>query len=323
MKEIFLPIERLNKFLSEHTFNIKDPLGSIAPSGLFADVKVQITGTKEMIRTGDLTTFIKYTLIIQDGSPMVKSLVGLLMRDQKELVLTNTDITFYVLISRLNEQLENFLLYWDVNNPVMCVKVINETNREINESIQMGNEFNDVTKILVDDILRVFKNETQGTFTLPEYFDEEEMVYIRPIIDGYVITLEIVKSEDVVDFEVDGDLYYDDDEIYIIITANPNMSKESMDDLIGELIETVRHEIEHIIQIDNGEMPTKEPKEPEDYYTQNKELDAQRAGFKMRSQEKNTDFETLVRQWFKKYPHKHRLTSDQEERVIQKVLSEK
>lgn len=319
MKEIFLPIERLNKFLSKHTFKVDDPFGSLF-SNLFADVKIQIAGTKEMTRIGDLTTYITYTLIVRDGSPLLKTYLGALMNDKKELVVSYSTINFYVLFNKMDEQLENFLRYWDINNPVMCTKIINETNREINESIQMSNEFNDITKILVDDILRVYKSEKEGSFRLPEYFDEDEMVYIHPIIDGYTINLELKISEDVEDFEVDGDLRYDDDEIDIQIVTNPNMSEESMDDLIGELIETVRHEIEHIIQIDNGQRRSKEPEEPEDYYTQNKELGAQKAGFRMMSQEKNVDFETLVRRWFKKYPHKHRLTPDQEERVIQKVL---
>jgi len=121
-------IDRLNKFLSQHDFRVDDPLGDVTQSGSFVDVKVQITGTKEMIRIGNLTTFITYTLIIQDGSPMVKSLIRLFMNDKKELVLDNSDITFFVLISRLSEQLQNFLLYWGVNNPVMCTKVINEIN---------------------------------------------------------------------------------------------------------------------------------------------------------------------------------------------------
>lgn len=323
MEDIFLPIERLNKFLSKHMFTVDDPLEQVATSGLFADVKVQITGTKEMTRIGDLTTFITYTLIIQDGSPMLKSLVGLFMNGKKELVVSNYDMTFYILISRLSAQLESFLLYWDINNPVICTKIINETSREINESIKMNNKFDKITNVLVNDILRVFLKEKEGEFTLPEYFDEEEMVYIRPVVNGFTINLELEVSEEVEDFEVDGDLYYDDDLIYIRITTNPNMNEESMDDLIGELIETVRHEIEHITQYDNGMVPTDEPEKPEDYYTQDKELGAQRAGFKLRSEQKNVGFETIVRNWFDKYQHKHTLTLEQKERVIQKVLNDK
>jgi hypothetical protein len=187
----------------------------------------------------------------------------------------------------------------------------------------MNNKFDNITNILVDDILKVFLKEKQGEFTLPEYFDEEEMVYIQPVVNGFTINLELEVNEEVKDFEVDGDLYYGDDLIYIKITTNSNINEGLMNDLIGELIETVRHEIEHISQYDSGMEPTDEPDEPEDYYTQDKELGAQRAGFKLRSEQTNVEFETIVRNWFDKYQHKHTLTLEQKERVIQKVLNDK
>ena len=65
-----------------------------------------------------------------------------------------------------------------------------------------------------------------------------------------------------------------------------------------------------------------EPEEPEEYYTQEKELGAQKAGFKLASKEANLDFETFVRNWFDKYKHKHSLSPEQKERVIQKILND-
>jgi hypothetical protein len=67
----------------------------------------------------------------------------------------------------------------------------------------------------------------------------------------------------------------------------------------------------------------KEPTDSEKYYMQQHELDAQKAGFKRRARREKNDMETLVRNWFKKYPHKHTLNPEQQERVIQKILSEK
>jgi len=322
MEELELPIERLNKFLSEHTFKVEDPIGEVAPQDMYAIVKVQLTGTKEMVRIGDLTTFITYTTLIQPSGPMMNTLAGLLMRDQKELELDNQDMTFYILNNRVSDQLEKFLLYWGIENPVMCTKVINETSNNVNESKTMS-KLNDVTNILVSDILKVVTSTKEGRFILPEWFNQEEMVYTESVINGYTLELVVETSEDVVDFEIDGDLYYDDDLININITINPNMDEETMRDLIGEIIETTRHEVEHINQYDNGLERTQEPKSSEQYYSQDKEIGAQRAGFKMRSTEQNVDFETLVRNWFKKYPHKHELIPEQQERVIQKILSEK
>jgi hypothetical protein len=128
MKEIFLPLERLNKFLLGHTFKIEDPMGEVAPREMYAVAKVKITGTKEMYRAGDKMTYITYTTYIQPSSPMMNTLTGLLMRDQKELELDNQDLTFYILNNRISDQLQRFLLYWGIENPVICTKVINQTN---------------------------------------------------------------------------------------------------------------------------------------------------------------------------------------------------
>jgi hypothetical protein len=121
---------------------------------------------------------------------------------------------------------------------------------------------------------------------------------------------------------VDGDLYYDDDLVYITIISNPNAGYSILDELTKELNEVIRHELEHIRQHEEGyEFPEEEPKSPEDYYTQQHELEAQRAGFKRRAKSEKVDFETLVRNWFKKNPHKHTLKPDQQEKVIQQIIS--
>lgn len=323
MEQLELPIERLNEFLSQHEFRVDNPMGYNDPTEMFVNVKVNLIGTKEMTRIGNETTFITYTLMFQNSNPLMDKLVNMLMMGNKEQEINSRDTTFYVLTNRLDNQLENFLLYWGIENPVICTKIIDETNNNLTESAEMNNDLDLLTKKLVSDILGVFLKEKQGNFVLPEYFDEEEMVYTQSIINGFTLELNLEVSDDVEDFEIEGDLYYGDDLISVGITINPDMSEDSLEDLIGELIETVRHEIEHIVQNDNGMKQIDEPNESEEYYSQIKEIEAQRAGFKLRSEEKKTDFETLVRNWFNKYQHKHSLTTEQKERVIQKVISEK
>jgi len=323
MEQLELPIERLNQFLSQHEFRVDNPMGYNDPTEMFVNVKVKLTGTKEMTRIGDKTTFITYTLMFQNSNPLMDKLINMLMMGNKEQEINSRDTTFYVLTNRLGNQLESFLLYWGIENPVICTKIIDDTNSNLTESAEMNNELDLLTKKLVSDILGVFLKEKQGNFVLPEYFDEEEMVYTQSIINGFTLELNLEVSDDVEDFEIEGDLYYGDDLISVGIIINPDMSEDSLEDLIGELIETVRHEIEHIVQNDNGMEQIDEPNESEEYYSQIKEIEAQRAGFKLRSEEKKTDFETLVRNWFNKYQHKHSLTTEQKERVIQKVISEK
>jgi hypothetical protein len=324
MDELQLPIERLNNFLSQHEFRVEDPLGDVAPREMYAIAKVQLTGTKEMYRAGDKMTFITYTTIIQNSGQMMNTLTDLLMRGHKELELDNQDLTFYVLNNRISDQLQRFLLYWGIENPVICTKVINETNDNINESLIMEGKYDRIVRQIVNDILNVFKTNRVGGFSLPEDLRETELYYDYPQFKKeFEVFVNFEQSDDVDTFEVDGDLYYNDDIIEILIITNPNSGNEILNDLVNELNEVVRHEIEHLIQYDSGMKRKKEPTDSEKYYSQQHELGAQRAGFKRRARREKNDMETLVRNWFKKYPHKHTLNPEQQERVIQKILSEK
>jgi hypothetical protein len=324
MEELDLPIERLNKFLDEHIFKVEDPVGETAPRDMYAVVKVQLTGTKEMYRAGDKMTYITYTTFIQPSSPMMNTLTNMLMDGKKEKVIDNQDMTFYILNNRISEQLQRFLLYWGIENPVICTKVVNETSDNINESLIMEGKYDRIVRQIVNDILSVFKTKKVGGFSLPEDLRETDLYYDYPQFKKeFGVFVNFEQSDDVETFEVDGDLYYDDDTIEILVITNPNSGNEILNDLVNELNEVVRHEIEHIIQYDGGMKRKKEPTDSEKYYMQQHELDAQKAGFKRRARREKNDMETLVRNWFKKYPHKHTLNPEQQERVIQKILSEK
>ena len=324
MEELELPIKRLNEFLSQHEFKVEDPLGEVAPREMSAVVKVQLTGTKEMYRAGDKMTYITYTTSIQPSSPMMNTLAGLLMRGHNELELDNQDMTFYVLNNRVSDQLQRFLLYWGIENPVICTKVINETSDNINESLIMEGKYDRIVRQIVNDILSIFKTKKVGEYQLPDDLRETESYYDYLEFDKpYSLNLSIKESEDVETFEVDGDLYYKDDVIDIEILVNPNSGNEILNDLVNELNEVVRHEIEHILQYQGGRRSKKEISDKFKYYTHKYEIGAQKAGFERRARREKNDMETLVRNWFKKYPHRHSLNPEQQERVIQKILSEK
>lgn len=324
MEELELPIKRLNEFLSQHEFKVEDPVGETAPRDMYAVVKVQLTGTKEMYRAGDKMTYITYTTFIQPSSPMMNTLTNMLMDGKKEKVIDNQDMTFYILNNRISDQLQRFLLYWGIENPVISTKVINETSDNINESLIMEGKYDRIVRQIVNDILSVFKTKKVGGFSLPEDLRETDLYYDYPQFKKeFGVFVNFEQSDDVETFEVDGDLYYDDDTIEILVITNPNSGNEILNDLVNELNEVVRHEIEHIIQYDGGMKRKKEPTDSEKYYMQQHELDAQKAGFKRRARREKNNMETLVRNWFKKYPHKHTLNPEQQERVIQKILSEK
>jgi hypothetical protein len=188
----------------------------------------------------------------------------------------------------------------------------------------MEGKYDRIVRQIVNDILSVFKTKKVGNYQLPDDLRETESYYdYSELGKGYSLNLSIKENEDVETFEVEGDLYYKDDVIDIEILVNPNSGNEILNDLVNELNEVVRHEIEHISQYDSGRRATKEPSDPFKYYTHKHEIGAQRAGFKKRARREKNDMESLVRNWFKKYPHRHNLTLLQQEKVIRKILSEK
>lgn len=234
---------------------------------------------------------------------------------------TYYDGPYQNLIWVVREKMNELLKYFSLPE-AMITKVVNKVeSSEVNESLIVEGQLDKTTRTLVQDVIGFFKHQREGEFGLPEDFDDGRMVYKLPGFENFSVFLDLQQSDDVETVDVDGDLYYDDDIIYLTIISNPNAGYTILDELTKELNEVIRHELEHIKQYQSGyKFPKKEPKSPEKYYTQQHELEAQRAGFKKRAKSEKADFETLVRSWFKKNPHKHNLKPEQQEKVIQQIL---
>ena len=186
-------------------------------------------------------------------------------------------------------------------------------------------KFDSVVRQIVRDIITIVKKEKDGEYGLPEDLYEDQMEYDFPYIENtFSIFLQLSSDESVDGFDVDAEYYKDEDVISVEIVTNPSFGQDIIQPLIGELNEVIRHELEHMKQHQKGfKFPDREPKNPEKYYTQQHELEAQRAGFKRRSRGEKVDYESLVRKWFDLNIHKHRMNKDQAERVIQRILQEK
>jgi hypothetical protein len=316
-------IKRVNKFLENHTFEIyylQDGNGDYPTS---TNIKAEITGVRSYISMGNDTDFVTITLYILPSNELsdahnsiMRSYFG---REKK--IETYDAGPYQNLVWVVTEKMNELLKYFSLPS-AMVTKVINEVNpKKMNESLIVEGQLDKTTRKLVQDIIEFFKHQRQGEFGLPEDTSRGDMVYQLPGFNNFSIFLDLQLSDDVDTVDVDGDLYYDDDLLYITIISNADAGYTILDELTKELNEVIRHELEHIRQYEEGyEFPKKEPKSPEKYYTQQHELEAQRAGFKKRAKSEKVDFETLVRNWFKKNPHKHNLKPEQQEKVIQQIL---
>jgi hypothetical protein len=151
------------------------------------------------------------------------------------------------------------------------------------------------------------------------------MVYEFPQLkSSFTVNLSMRLNDEIDTIDVDGAYYSDDDTIDIIIESNPNLDRETLEELHFELNELVAHELQHLIQKDSGyEFPKKEPKKSLKYYTQSHELESQIIGFKRRAQKERKPFEDIVRNWFNKNQSKHNLNPKNMEIVINQILKSK
>ena len=328
MTPIDFPIERLNEFFRDHSFEIQDPFGDGLNEEINVTVKVQLTGVKPMISVGEWKDFIEYTLFLEDiDSDFGRGIFGYQFAALKthDYKISNTDTTFYLTTVKVNDMLRNFLKYWGMDNYVTCTRIVNNVAnvdpKYMTESLITEGKYDNVTKQLVKDVLTTIKYQKEGEFTLPEDISGE-MTYNFPQLDTeFTIELNLTISDDVETVDVDGAYYPEDDVIGIEIITNPNLNREILEELYYELNELIRHELEHVIQFDRGDnIPKKEPKQPIKYYSQPHELQAQIAGFKRRAKKERKPLEDVIRSWFAKNQLKHRLSPKNIEVVINRIL---
>jgi hypothetical protein len=328
MSLIDFPIERINKFLESHSFEIQNPLGSGLNRPISLTVKLKLTGVKPMISVGEWKDFIEYTLYLEDidyefGHMVLNQMFENLGTNDYKLL--NTDTTFFILTTQANQILHNFLLHFSLDYYTTCTRIVNNLGeyhpKNMNEGLIKEGKYDSMTRQLVKDVLSVFKYQKEGLYHLPEDINEGQ-TYDFPVLDtNFTIELYMELSDEVETVDVDGAFYPEDDVIEISIVSNPNFDRELLEELHFELNELIRHEVEHIVQLDRGDkLPKKEPKRPLKYYTQEHELSAQLAGFKRRAQKERKPLEDVIRDWFKKNRLKHKLSPKNTEIVINRLL---
>ena len=321
---IDFPIERINRFFDNHIFEVYLQPTHDEDYSIRTNVKVKLTGVKDYISMGDKKPHVGYTIYILPTDETSDTWNNLYADIHGRNTSINTSSREYANLRWvMNKKLEDFLKYFGVNNDVICTKVINEVEpKKMNESLITEARYDNVVRTLVKDIISLYKFQREGEFSLPEDIKgEEDTTYSFPGIENeFSIELNLATDDDVDTVEIDAAYYRDEDVIEVTIVSNPEVGLHNIQELIGELNETIRHELEHVSQHQKGYDFPKEPKNPLKYYTQPYELEAQLAGFKRRARKENRDLEEVIRGWFRRNEKKHKLKPKQVEIVIKKLL---
>jgi hypothetical protein len=318
-------LDRANKFFENHTFEVYylfDSEGEpIAPT----NVKIKLTGVKDYISMGDYKPFVMYTAYILPSNKKSDKFNSVLSAHfGRETEIQTFDSGAYgnfgwVMTKKLSELLKYFSL-----PEAILTKVVNEVEpMKLNENLIVEGRYDSIVRELVRDIVSFYKYQREGEFLLPEDLKGEKFnSYKFPGINNeFVIELNLEIDDDVENIDIDASYYREEDVIEITIISNPEMGYKNLELLIGELNETLRHELEHIYQYQKGyKFPKREPTSPIKYYLQPHELEAQRAGFKRIAKLQKKPLIDVITNWFDKNKKRHRLSDKEVEKVIKKIL---
>ena len=318
-------LDRANKFFENHTFEVYylfDSEGEpIAPT----NVKIKLTGVKDYISMGNYKPFVMYTAYILPSNKKSDKFNSVLRAHfGRETEIQTFDSGAYgnfgwVMTKKLSELLKYFSL-----PDAILTKVVNEVEpMKLNENLIVEGRYDSIVRELVRDIVSFYKYQREGEFLLPEDLKGEKFnSYKFPGINNeFVIELNLEIDDDVENIDIDAAYYREEDVIEITIISNPEMGYKNLELLIGELNETLRHELEHIYQYQKGyKFPKREPTSPIKYYLQPHELEAQRAGFKRIAKLQKKPLIDVITNWFNKNKKRHRLSDKEVEKVIKKIL---
>lgn len=306
-----------NKILSDKVFELDTPIKPGVPLNVSIKYKFKIVGEIGLIVIGQKKPFTNVEVEILELKPdlLHDVFTGL---DSRVKIDERIFFISHVMKSQIEEQLKFFSLF---NHIVISKITLNESVKMKSESInESKGEKRNVVRELVKDILNIFKNNGPGEYSLPEDLDGEMTYNFHNLQTEFNLELRIEESDYTEGLEIDGGYYEDEDTLEIEIVYNPKFMPELYYDLVGQLNETVRHELEHLLQVERGEDIESDVEDPKKYYLQPHELDAQVAGLKRISKLRKQPFEMVVRDWFYKNENTHGLSEKDSEKVIKKIL---
>jgi hypothetical protein len=309
--------DMINRVIGDKVFQYEGPIMVGLSLDVVIDFKFKIVGDVKLRHMGEPKNYVGIDVTVLNITP--PTLDGFIP-DIQDNRLEISDRMYYMANNIENYVWRVFQYFSVVDIPVLTsIRFTGERHNPMEGLNEGRSEKKGIVRKIVQDIIRVFK-KGDGEYTLPEDISSN-MTYDFPSLNTeFTVEVKIDEDNTIEGFDIDGG-YYDDEETFEIhIQYNPKFFPETYYDLIGELNELVRHELQHLIQSEMGiDRPTDET-DPEKYYLQPHELDAQIAGFKRLSKIRKEPFEKTVIDWFNK---NKTLSDDAKERVINVILKTK
>jgi hypothetical protein len=173
-------------------------------------------------------------------------------------------------------------------------------------------------RTIVKQLVKIVKTRKTGEYYLPEDLNGDSIDYDFKGIPLFSIEFIYEESYSIDSPYLMTGIVTDMNTIVIKLIIHPNSYPNLLYDLIADLNDIVRHEMEHIYQ-DEGlrpeeEIPTKNKNNYQitnkEYYKQSHEITAQIKGLKRIAKLRNQPIEQVIEEWFIRNKETHGLDDD-------------
>lgn len=317
-------IDRLNGVLKNKVFKYSKGLFDYDLIGENDfDFKFQILGYKKMISVGEYYDYLRVSVTLLNFRDILSQKVFLRAGIDGDFFNKYFRDNMYYFRNNLRDEIRTIMTMFEPNARITIEDVEIDSGNE-KEPLQEQKMTRQPIREIVKSIIKLFKKNDEGEFTLPEDLGDDEMVYVfKKIKTNFTVELVIEQNPFIKGFFVDGNLWRDDDTIEIIIEYNPEEKTKILYDLVGRVNEVLAHEMRHIIQgeKDMFDLDIPEEEDPYKYYTQPHELDALKYGFKRISKLSKKPLDVVIKDWFINHKDIHRLNDDEMKKVIEKIIN--
>jgi len=315
-------IDRVNDILKNRIFKYSKGLFDYdLPGENDFDFKFQILGYKQMISVGEYYDYLRVSVTLLNFRDILSQKVFLRLGKQGDFLNKYFKENMYFFRNNLREEIRAIMSMFEPNVLITIEDVSIDTGNE-KESLQEQKMTREAIRNVVKDITYILKSGRKGEFTLPDNDEGVGYKFNRFPVE-FTLELSVEVDNNIDRFQINAEYSKSDDVIEMIVRYNPSKLKTQMYDIIGELNETIAHELEHSLQGYRNEFPTKKGRKvtnPLKYYLQPHEIPAQIAGFKRLSRIQKVPLEDVIRQWFDTHTDIHNLNNNQQEGVIQTLL---
>lgn len=127
-------IEKVNKYLNTRIFEMPAFYGLPSDHNFNINIKIRITGQKNMISVGDWKDFYTYEVTILPSSEFMNNIITTLFDGETSMEIKshgNKSSMIESISARSAVVLHNFLDNFSITQPVILTKLINKVNEPI------------------------------------------------------------------------------------------------------------------------------------------------------------------------------------------------